>query len=71
MPEYRLYPVDTDGHFAGMEAFIADEDAAAIEKAERLADGRHVELWSGPRLVTVLKNNKKFGQDDGVAGNGA
>jgi hypothetical protein len=37
-------------------ALVCADDAEAIEKAKRLADGHDVELWSGPRLVILLSH---------------
>jgi hypothetical protein len=57
MEEYRAYMVGDDGHFLGFEPLICTDDAEAIEKAKRLADGHDVELWSGPRLVIRLRRS--------------
>jgi hypothetical protein len=54
MAEYRAYTVGHDGHFIGYEPLICADDAEAIEKAKRLAEGHDIELWSGPRFVTRL-----------------
>jgi hypothetical protein len=56
MPEYRAYIVGRNGHFSGFEEIVCDNDAKALERAERLVDGHDVELWSGARLVKVLQH---------------
>ena len=56
MPEYRAFLVGSDGHFSGFEEMVCDDDAKAIEKAERLVDGHDVELWNGARLVVLLQH---------------
>jgi hypothetical protein len=52
--EYRAYTVGDDGHFVGFEPLFCANDAEAIEKASRLVDGHHIELWSGERFVKRL-----------------
>jgi hypothetical protein len=59
MAEYRAYTVGSDGHFIGFEAFACADDAEAIAKAKCVADGRDIELWSGPRFVTRLSPKPK------------
>jgi hypothetical protein len=54
--EYRAYTVARDGHSIGFDSLVCADDAEAIEKAKRLADGHDVELWSGPRLVILLSH---------------
>lgn len=56
MPEYRAYFVGDDDHFTGFEGFTSSDDTEATEKAKCLVDGHDVELWSGSRLVVVLKH---------------
>jgi hypothetical protein len=57
MPKYRAYLVGGDGHFFNFEEMVCDDDAAALERARQLVDGHDVELWSGARLVELLKHN--------------
>jgi hypothetical protein len=54
--EYRAYTVARDGHSIGFDSLVCADDAEAIEKAKRLADGHDVELWSGPRLAILLSH---------------
>ena len=68
MAEYRAYIIGGDGHFAGFESLVCDDDAVAIEKAERLVDGHDIELWSGKRLVKVLKHAPDEGQPSSPSG---
>jgi hypothetical protein len=55
MPDYRAYTLDEDGHITRFEPLICSDDDEAITKAKRMVDGHDVELWSGPRFVTLLK----------------
>jgi hypothetical protein len=59
MIQYRAYVVGHDGHFNGFEALVCADDQEAIDKAKRLVDGHDIELWSGTRLVIVLKHYAK------------
>jgi hypothetical protein len=52
--EYRAYTVARDGHSIGFDSLVCADDAEAIEKAKRLADGHDVELWNGLRFVIRL-----------------
>jgi hypothetical protein len=54
--EYRAYVVDRDGHLSGFEPLVCTGDEEAIEKAKSLVDGHDIELWSGTRLVILLKH---------------
>jgi hypothetical protein len=54
--DYRAYIVGHDGHFYGFEPLACVDGSEAIEQAKRLVDGHDVELWSGARLVIVLKH---------------
>jgi hypothetical protein len=56
MPDYRVYPVDKDGHILGVALVVAcDSDQEAIEKARSLIKGRDVEVWDGSRLVDQIE----------------
>jgi hypothetical protein len=59
MTEYRAYLVGLDGHFVGFEPLLCADDAEATEKAARLAGTYGVELWSGPRLITHVRQGSK------------
>jgi hypothetical protein len=59
MAEYRAYTVDPDGHFTGFEPLICSDDAEAVTKAKRLADGHVIEVWSGERFVARLETKAK------------
>jgi len=54
--EYRAYIVGHDGHLNGFEPLVCVDDSEAIDRAKRLVDGHDVELWSGARLVVVLRH---------------
>jgi hypothetical protein len=51
MPDYRAYIIGSDGHFFEAIPLDCADDAEAMEKAKRLADGRDVELWQRDRKV--------------------
>jgi broad-specificity NMP kinase len=57
--EYRAYTIGIDGHFVGDEPLICDNDDDAVSKASSLVDGHDIELWSGERLVVLLKHRPK------------
>jgi hypothetical protein len=59
MADYRVYTIGSDGHFAGYEAFVCDDDATAIDRAKRLLGVDDIEIWSGPRLVARLRGKPK------------
>jgi hypothetical protein len=49
---YRIYRVGPAGRLVLGEAFQAEDDAAAIERARKLHDATGAaELWEGGRLV--------------------
>ena len=55
MTNYRLYPLDTDGHFRGVVEFLASDDTVALEIAERTSAGQPSELWERDRFVKKFK----------------
>lgn len=57
--EYRAYSVGDDGHFIGFEPLICPGDSEAIAKARSIQTDHDIEVWSGDRLVTVLKANRR------------
>ncbi|MDR6305645.1 hypothetical protein GGQ85_003369 [Nitrobacter vulgaris] len=56
MENYRAYLIGDDGRVAGFDKISCRDDAEALRKAGRFAEGRKVEVWTGARLVTVLQN---------------
>jgi hypothetical protein len=58
MPEYRIFTIGPDGHFAGVPkiAEFAD-DEEVVEKALRTANGADIEIWNLERLVVRLPGN--------------
>ena len=50
MPNYRLYLI-RDDHFAGVDAFDAEDDVQAVRQAAMLGGRAAAELWSGKRRV--------------------
>ena len=54
MELYRAYIIDDDGYIIGFDKMNCHNDAEALQKAGHLMDGKDIEVWTGPRLVTVL-----------------
>ncbi len=52
--EYRVYAIGPDGHIAGWEPLICQDDRAAINHAGQIFPGQIVELWCGERFVARL-----------------
>jgi hypothetical protein len=49
---YRLYVLSApEGRFIGFEEIEADDDVAAVRRAEQFVGERPLELWCGPRKV--------------------
>ena len=59
MAEHRVYTVDGDGHFIGLEPLVCANDAEAIDQAKRLVVNHAIELWSGARMVIRLDAKTK------------
>ena len=55
MPGYRAFEIDESGHIISVPAPInCNTDQEAILVATKLVDGRAIELWQGPRLITKI-----------------
>jgi hypothetical protein len=55
LPYYRLYFLDPEtGHINRFEEYDASDDREALGLADRFADGKPIELWSGRRKVARL-----------------
>ncbi len=52
--DYKIFFLDGEGRIKKSKALPCGDDAAAIEEAHRLADGRVLELYDGCRLVLRL-----------------
>jgi len=52
--EYRAYVIDDDGYISCFDKMTCRDDAEALETAGHLMDGHDIEVWAGPRLVTVI-----------------
>lgn len=60
MSEYRFYTIEKTGRIEHPASdHIAPDDAAAIQKARQLLDGRDIEIWQGARLVAYLVPEEK------------
>jgi hypothetical protein len=64
MDVYRAYLIGDDGRIAGFDKMTCRNDSEALRRIGRLLDGKHVEVWTGARLVTVLR--KGGGQENGA-----
>jgi hypothetical protein len=52
---YRLYVLSApDGRFIGFEEIEAEDDVAALRRAEQFAGNRPLELWCGSRKVRTI-----------------
>ncbi len=51
MATYRVFPVEQGRHSGAPTTIDCADDAAAIEYARKLADGRAVEVWQRERFV--------------------
>src|SRR6478736_2501547 len=49
--EYRVYAVDTEGHFIKTIKLDCPDDASATESARQFIDGLDIELWQLDRKV--------------------
>ena len=60
MPDYRSFPLDSNGRVAapGVD-FEADDDDAAIAHAASELNGKDISLWNGARLVATLQANER------------
>jgi len=67
MLTYRLYYMDS-GRLHVAATFEADGDAAAVEQARGLIDGRASELWQRGRLLGRLSKTGEFTGDGGSSG---
>lgn len=54
---YRLYRFDAAGHVLDYQALYCATDAEAIEQARKLATSERKELWSGSRLLAMVRAN--------------
>jgi len=54
MSGYRLYFLDDNGRIRDAAEFECNGDDEARAQAERRADGRDMELWSGARVVCKI-----------------
>jgi hypothetical protein len=60
MPEYRVYIVDSDGHFQRSVPLDCADDSQAMEQVKQRFDGQDVELWQRARKVAVLQSRPKM-----------
>jgi hypothetical protein len=55
MRDYRIYVIGRDGHFASAIPLKCADDEAAKAEAERLVDGRSIELWQLDRKIEAFQ----------------
>ena len=61
MPDYRVYIVDSDGHFYSSAVPLeCADDSEAMEKAKRFVDGHDVELWQRDRKIARFDHKPKI-----------
>ena len=59
MAEYRAYILAPDERIMKAVELECDDDEAAKEAAQKLADGHDVELWQGRRKIETFKNRRQ------------
>jgi hypothetical protein len=64
MANYRAYFVNSDGHIVGAHVLAGVDDISATREAEKLRDGRDIEIWDGTRMVTRLPAKDSPGTAD-------
>jgi len=57
--EYRVYTVDTEGHFIKTTKLDGPDDASATESARQFIDGLDIELWQLDRKVATFEHKPK------------
>jgi len=57
--EYRVYTVDTEGHFIKTIKLDCPDDASATESARQFIDSLDIELWQLDRKVTTFEQKPK------------
>ncbi len=65
MQTYYLYFVGPQGRIVTREDIEAPDDEAAVARADRLHDGRAMELWLGPRKVRAFEARRPTGGESG------
>ena len=59
VPNYRISVLSEEGDISAPPRITTgDTDQEAIQQALQWVNGRDVELWEGPRLVTRLRSGK-------------
>ena len=61
MKEYRVYTVDTEGHFTKTIKLDCPDDASATESARQFIVGLDIELWQLDRKVATFEHRPKEG----------
>jgi hypothetical protein len=51
MTDYRVYVLDSDGHFVRAILLDCPDDNAASESAKQFVDSDNIELWQRDRLI--------------------
>jgi hypothetical protein len=60
MPEYRFYPIKSDGHVAAPPvARDCPTDEEALKEARQLVNGHDIEVWQSSRIVAYLTPDGK------------
>jgi hypothetical protein len=60
MPDYRFYPIRSDGHIgaAAVERNCPNDDEA-LKEARQLVNGHDIEVWQSTRKVAHLTPDDK------------
>jgi hypothetical protein len=60
MPDYRVYIIGSDGHFADAVPLECADDNDAMKQAEQLIDGHDVELLQRARKIATFDRKPKI-----------
>jgi hypothetical protein len=56
MPIYEIRCLDTSGHIRRTQTLVATNDLAAVREARMDRSRQQIEIWKGPRLISLIKH---------------
>jgi hypothetical protein len=60
MRDYRLYRINSAGHISGPAQIVtAQDDAAAVSRAEQALNGADIEVWQADRFIVRVTPSGK------------
>ena len=63
MTRYRVYFLNSEGHFTGGQDIVAPDDTEAVKKTRQLLDRQDLELWNGERLIGRFDHDRPWPRD--------